>query len=269
MRKHGFTLIELLVVISVIVLLMALLFPSLRRARHSALATVCRSRLHQWGLAFRMYTDGNDGKWFTAAQEDDDRYGPQNWLGLVAPFFSNTPDFAACPMATKAWDGRSECSPFDAWWPRERGAIAYTPAGQMLYTTVSYGFNYSVSVPKPKDPQSTSDPRSYYWGHCDVRGATNVPVLCDCTNERAQMDAFAAPPPRGVFPDNRKCTACIDRHHGAINMLFMDFSTRKVGLKELWTLQWHREFNTSGPWTKAGGVQPDDWPEWMRKFKDY
>jgi hypothetical protein len=24
-----------------------------------------------------------------------------------------------------------------------------------------------------------------------------------------------------------------------------------------------------GPWTKAGGVQPDDWPEWMRGFKDY
>ena len=27
--------------------------------------------------------------------------------------------------------------------------------------------------------------------------------------------------------------------------------------------------NTAGPWTKAGGAQPDDWPQWMRKFKDY
>jgi hypothetical protein len=49
----------------------------------------------------------------------------------------------------------------------------------------------------------------------------------------------------------------------------MDWSVRKVGLKELWTLKWHREYNTRGPWTKAGGMQPEDWPKWMRKFKEY
>jgi hypothetical protein len=49
----------------------------------------------------------------------------------------------------------------------------------------------------------------------------------------------------------------------------MDWSVRKVGLKELWTLKWHRESNTAGSWTKAGGVQPEAWPEWMRGFEDY
>jgi len=44
---------------------------------------------------------------------------------------------------------------------------------------------------------------------------------------------------------------------------------RKVGLKELWTLKWSKYFDTSGPWTKAGGVAPEDWPAWMRGFKDY
>jgi hypothetical protein len=52
-------------------------------------------------------------------------------------------------------------------------------------------------------------------------------------------------------------------------MLFMDWSTRKVGLKELWTLKWYTLCNTAGPWTKGGMVRPDDWPEWMRSFKDY
>ncbi len=37
-----------------------------------------------------------------------------------------------------------------------------------------------------------------------------------------------------------------------------------IRLKELWTLKWHPQFNTSGPWTEAGGVQSTDWPEWMR-----
>jgi hypothetical protein len=34
-------------------------------------------------------------------------------------------------------------------------------------------------------------------------------------------------------------------------------------------LQWSRQFDTKGPWTKAGGVMPEDWPHWMRRFKDY
>jgi len=31
-------------------------------------------------------------------------------------------------------------------------------------------------------------------------------------------------------------------------------------------LKWHRNFNMSGPWTIAGGVQPSNWPDWMRRF---
>jgi hypothetical protein len=49
----------------------------------------------------------------------------------------------------------------------------------------------------------------------------------------------------------------------------MDWSVRKVELKETWTLKWHREFDTANKWTSAGGVKPEDWPYWMRKFKDY
>jgi hypothetical protein len=49
----------------------------------------------------------------------------------------------------------------------------------------------------------------------------------------------------------------------------MDWSVHRVGLKQLWTLKWHREYDTGGPWTKTGGALPGDWPPWMRKFKDY
>ena len=52
-------------------------------------------------------------------------------------------------------------------------------------------------------------------------------------------------------------------------MTFMDGSSRPVGVKELWTLKWYRGYPPAGPWTMAGGVQPEDWPAWMRKFKDY
>jgi prepilin-type processing-associated H-X9-DG protein len=61
----------------------------------------------------------------------------------------------------------------------------------------------------------------------------------------------------------------INRHQGFVNAAFMDWSARKVGIKELWTLKWHKQFDTSGPYTKAGGMLADEWPEWMRRFKDY
>ena len=62
---------------------------------------------------------------------------------------------------------------------------------------------------------------------------------------------------------------CVNRHDGYENCLFMDWSARRIGVKELWTLKWQRQFNTRDRWTKAGGIQPESWPEWMRRFKDY
>jgi hypothetical protein len=66
---------------------------------------------------------------------------------------------------------------------------------------------------------------------------------------------------------------CINRHDGFINGAFVDYTVRRVGLKELFTLKWSRRYNTAGPWTTAGGVTPADWRNhgtgWLAKFKDY
>ena len=62
---------------------------------------------------------------------------------------------------------------------------------------------------------------------------------------------------------------CLNRHNGYINGVFLDFSIRKIDLKELWTFKWHRNFDISGIWAKAVAVHGDDWTEWMRKFRDY
>jgi prepilin-type N-terminal cleavage/methylation domain-containing protein len=61
-RKQGFTLVELLVVISIIALLLAVLLPSLQKARELAKRTICSNQVKQTGLAMAGYSNDYDDK---------------------------------------------------------------------------------------------------------------------------------------------------------------------------------------------------------------
>ena len=102
-----------------------------------------------------------------------------------------------------------------------------------------------------------------------LRGRAQFPAILDDAFMWSKPITSNNPPRRerqGIFGMGG---FCINRHNEHVNSLFLDWSARKVGLKELWTLKWHRDWDTAGPWTKAGGVLPEDWPHWMRGFKDY
>ncbi len=58
-RRTGFTLIEVLVVVAIIALLVAILLPSLSRARMQARSVQCQSNLKQQGYAALMYANEN------------------------------------------------------------------------------------------------------------------------------------------------------------------------------------------------------------------
>ena len=268
-RQAGFTLIELLVVIAVIALLIGILLPALQKARRQGRAVMCRAHLKQWGTVLALYAEEYEGRiprgsmaamWLFRGSwlPDGDPNRPPVYHNL------NTRGIACCPMAVRPRPGRAGSRVSSKLWQ-----IRYSPGSTFEAWEVasppprfrgSYGFNDSVAFfTRARDVETYS-----------VKGLANIPVILDSATPRIEHHHSDAPPRPGTpFYSNGAHFFCINRHNEHINGLFMDWSVRRIGLKELWTLKWYEDYNTAGPWTKAGGVLPEDWPHWMRQFKDY
>ena len=110
--KKGFTLIELLVVIAIIALLVAILLPSLNRAKELARRTACAANLNAVGKGMSMYS--------TEAE---------NAAGLypIAPGKISLPDAPGAP----GWDGQTDGKTF-RWTAPKAGDDTSVTASQWI-----------------------------------------------------------------------------------------------------------------------------------------
>jgi prepilin-type N-terminal cleavage/methylation domain-containing protein len=291
-KRVGFTLIELLVVISIIALLLAILVPTLQRVRKHTKSVVCKLNLKQWGTIWATSVEENDG--FFPGSGPDDR-PPEEWLnqpggwgwgwgwrwGYLGGYgdrewYNTAGETRLCPMAVKPVNptGGDDAvgGTFLAWGrfcTRDQWGSNLPCSWENSYG--SYGINHNIYGWYWRDPERDL----HSWRTPYVKSASNIPLHLDSSVPWGWWWKNAPEPPEcdsiptARVQGNNINPHCINRHDVGINGLFMDWSVRKIGLKELWTLKWHRQFDASNIWTKAGGVQPKDWPEWMRGFKDY
>ncbi len=263
-RRSGFTLIELLVVIAIIALLMSILMPALQRAQRQARGVGCKSNLHQWGLIFSMYTSENNGFFYSGHYGGTDSgMGNGEWWRETMRPLSKSKKMWLCPTAVKSrtaialTNSSPATSPWDAWRvPASQGADegSYAPNGWMCN-------------PRPGLTALWGrGPIENHWRTSMVRGADNIPVFTEgwwVDGWPRQTDSpFDSGDTTPIMTTNQHemQRMCVNRHGGAQYCLFADWSVRKVSLKQLWKLKWHRTYDIAAP-------EPV-WPTWMAGIRE-
>ncbi|REK23956.1 MAG: prepilin-type N-terminal cleavage/methylation domain-containing protein [Planctomycetota bacterium] len=86
--RPGFTLVELLVVIAIVIILLALLVPTVGSALARRGSTQCADHLREIGLALRLASDQSQA------------ISPDDWTTTILPFVGNQSRVLRCPEAT-------------------------------------------------------------------------------------------------------------------------------------------------------------------------
>ena len=275
MRK-AFTLIELLVVIAIIALLMSILMPALQRVKSQAKSVACLSKLKHWGLFFSMYAEDYNGRFMMGSPSNN------RWVYALRDYYEWDDQFTCCPNATKPWvdeygadsgaEGHISGAGVTMAWGYMRDSHWYWQ-GEQAYMKGSYGINgWVVDAPAGREPHQERETRDFFWRGPTVAGAGYIPLFLEGQRDNGWALETDRPPTYSGErwnDDAQMGRYCLNRHDGFVGCLLLDFSARKVGLKELWTLKWHRQCNQAGPWTVGGGVRTTDWPEWMQNLKEY
>jgi prepilin-type N-terminal cleavage/methylation domain-containing protein/prepilin-type processing-associated H-X9-DG protein len=287
-RKRAFTLIELLVVIAIIALLMSILMPALSKVRKQALAVTCLARLKQWGVIISMYAGENDGYMHSRNIGTIPGYAKM-WPYVYKKMYMD-PKMRFCPTAdnvTKTtgcfgtWNyGTGQYHPLMDPVLHMPGESEFDPRSNQVqegYFTGSYGMNrYAENM-----TGGTTGTSPAFWRKVDVKGGDKAPVMMDCMYLYCMVGADDEPPAyNGDWVGNEMKWICIDRHLGYCNVVFLDSSARKVGLKELWTLMHSRTYDVCGSWTicgNGGGQEGknacktlfDEFAPWMSKMPVY
>lgn len=251
--KPGFTLIELLVVISIIAVLMGVLMPGLQKARKMARSAVCKANLRQWGTIFFMYTTDNSDKFWDDGPGTGPTGGDAAWLPLLVSLYGNVDEFRLCPAATKPSNTQHNIGSVRHYWDFSAFAAAGAGLEDQTRNFGSYGTNLWINGTETTGGWGGAPENQ--WRRLQSKYASDIPMIADCVwfgaNPMSLKDSKgnrAKVPPTEDFWETSPAFGwdmaefCLNRHSRSINMTFMDGSTRKVVLTDLWNLKWHKTF---------------------------
>lgn len=139
--RNGFTLVELLVVVAIIALLIAILMPSLARARYVARSAACLSNRHQWHLGVSYYTQDHRNRfpnwnrgYLLLGPHDIERFLPI----VLWKQYDVMPRMMMCPLAEEPTLARFDAD-VAAWYDADPGYNTANPKVTRFDTTRNVG----------------------------------------------------------------------------------------------------------------------------------
>lgn len=249
--KANLTKEDLVVVLGCLVFLLANLGAIGSTGRRRAKEAVCLCNLKQWGVIWRSYCDDHGG--YFAERGGGEGDAMYNWQAAAEPYYKNR-RLLLCPEATKPFMYGGE-PPFAAWTDQ----------------TEEYTSSYCVNLWVANGDEDYDHFNDRCWRTPNTRRAAYAPLLLDGNWKDCQAYFEDRPPEYEGYwwePNtNEMKRVCVNRHNGAVNGVFLDLSVRKIGLKELWIIDWHKL------WQEDYEGQLDtrniDWPLWMYNMRDF
>lgn len=293
MRKKGcgFTLIELLVVVAIIALLLAVLVPSLKKAKLIAQSVVCRSHLRQWGLLWKMYGDDHDNK-LPYGFLPSGGYHRGAWIESVRYYLEGEKEkILLCPSAVRVRPGTEDPSVTNL------GGVyfAYRMGSQTVISgstseeLCSYGMNCYAANTKNTTGRDSVQGRQFsdYFQTFQTKASpSTIPIMLDAIwrgggpnfnngvngSKIATMfpdePAYLGPPRRWHF-DYEMEHFFIPRHTGGVNLTNLDLSVEYVKLNQLFNKKWNKSW-TLGRWpgnaANWNDVRSNPLFNWLRKY---
>jgi len=255
MKNKGFTLIELLVVIAIIAMLLAVLMPSLSKAKELARRVVCLTNVRSFGQAFHTYAADNEDKIIDVYFWNTGKF----WAQTLIDYYGSE-KLRLCPEATVPPDVdylTTHQGDLKKWKPgRPDKAWAYMPetgddAGVEFIG--SYGTNGWLH--SKDDPRTWGRNLNLHWGGTMSSVDPGVPLMLDSVwtagypllrradggepLTKSEMENWSYNLGQTKGEVNR---FCFDRHGRVINAVFVDGSAMPIEAEDMWMQQWTENF---------------------------
>lgn len=251
-KRLAFSLMEMLVVISLIVLLISLLLPSLGKAKENARTASCLSNTRQLAIAWDAYTTDSNGYIMEYTLQSSSR---ALWTQVLRPYIADDHSLLLCPStsdlnaSTGVGDGGINGVRFGTatttWVEARPSYLAPEPFNRSSYTWNGNMFSLS----------SYNTAKERYTKRTNISLPERAPILGDGV-WRSQTPGSAGSfkqfpldlddPRNGISPGSVDSVwAWVTNRHGKVtNVSFADTHAESVPLNNMWSLQWHRNYET-------------------------
>jgi len=259
-KQSAFTLIELLVVVAIIALLIAILLPSLGKAKARANTARCLAQVRGLGMCVNLYV-ADWRKMFPYSNTFAPAGGanPAEWTQLLrgvkgtdATGYGATDKARLCPEATitksgsPPWFGTAHL----AWGGSQQTGVDPVTKKEL---TASYGLNGHVYAYTNDVNAIGGNASQSHSMTSNMVNESQIPVFADMTWRHFTPHPGDAISPNNSMedpgPNNEAGTlpisyVMINRHNKAINVAFLDGHGDTVGLRDLYKLKWSRDWVT-------------------------